>query len=102
VTVNPDLFSIIVDTYDLRSRFDAIVTSWEIGTTDKVAICQAACDEIGCSPQDSALIDNIAANVEGWIEAGGGGYVFRSDGQFIHDVEAGLVRGFEAADVARH
>jgi FMN phosphatase YigB (HAD superfamily) len=102
VTVNPDLFSIIVDTYDLRSRFDAIVTSWEIGTTDKVEICQAACDEIGCSPQDSALIDNIAANVEGWIEAGGGGYVFRSDGQFIHDVEAGLVRGFEAADVARH
>jgi hypothetical protein len=45
------------------------------------------------------LIDNIAASLEGWIEAGRGGYVFRSDSQFIHDVEAGLVRGFEAADV---
>lgn len=100
VTVNPDLFSMIVDTYDLASRFDAIVTSWEIGTTDKVAICQAACEEIGCSPQQSALIDNIAANVEGWIEGGGGGYVFRSDEQFIQDVEARLVPGFEAADVA--
>ena len=50
--------------------------------------------------QESALIDNIAANVEGWIEAGGGGYVFRSDEQFIQDVEARLVPGFEAADVA--
>lgn len=101
VTVNPDLFSIIVDTYGLASRFDAVVTSWEIGTTDKVAICQAACDEIGCSPQEAALIDNITTNVAGWIDAGGGGYVFRSDEQFIHDVEAGLVPGFDTADVAR-
>jgi FMN phosphatase YigB (HAD superfamily) len=101
VTVNPDLFSIIVDTYDLGSRFDAIVTSWEIGTTDKVAICQAACADVGCSPQDSALIDNIAANVEGWTRAGGTGYVFSSDEQFVHDVDAGLVPGFDAADVAR-
>lgn len=101
VTVNPDLFSMIVDTYDLASRFDAIVTSWETGTSDKVAICQAACERVGCSPPESVLIDNIAANVEAWIEAGGGGYVFRSDEQFIQDVETRLVPGFDAADVAR-
>jgi FMN phosphatase YigB (HAD superfamily) len=99
VTVNPDLFSMIIDTYDLASRFDAIVTSWEIGTTDKVAICRAACEKVGCLPQESALIDNVAANVEGWIEAGGAGYVFRSDEQFIQDARARLVSGFDEADV---
>lgn len=35
------------------------------------------------------------------IEKGDGGYVFRPDEQFIEDVEARLVPGFEAADVAR-
>jgi FMN phosphatase YigB (HAD superfamily) len=100
VTVNPDLFSMIAVSYDLASRFDAIVTSWEIGTTDKVAICQAACEQVGCAPRESALIDNTAENVERWIEAGGGGYVFRSDEQFIQDIEARRVPGFEPADVA--
>ena len=100
MTVNPDLFSMIIDTYDLASRFDAIVTSWEIGTTDKLAICQAACETIGCSPRESALIDNIAANVEDWIERGGGGYVFLSDEHFIRDVQARLAPGFQASDVA--
>jgi FMN phosphatase YigB (HAD superfamily) len=102
VTVNPDLFSSIVETYDLGGRFDAIVMSWQLGTTDKVAICHAACDELGCRPRDSALIDNIAVNVEGWMQAGGAGYVFRSDEEFIHDVEAGLVPGFDPADASRH
>jgi hypothetical protein len=44
------------------------------------------------------LIDNLAANIDGWSAAGGQTYL-SSDGTFASDVVSGLVPGFEVGDL---
>jgi FMN phosphatase YigB (HAD superfamily) len=101
VTVNPDLFSVIRDHYRLADNFDAVVTSWEEGTRDKTALCHRALEMLAVEdPGHTVLIDNMAENVQGWREEGGGGYLFRGDEAFGRDVRAGVIQGIAAADLA--
>jgi FMN phosphatase YigB (HAD superfamily) len=99
VTVNPDLFHRIVELHDLSSRFDVIVTSADVGTDDKKEMCRIACERLQAELDTTALIDDIEANVEAWVAAGGKGYVFRTDDRFASDVSVGRVPGFEPGDV---
>jgi len=98
VTVNPDLFGRLVERYRLADAFDTIVTSCEVGTEDKTAVCLRACEELGVDPPATVLVDNIEANVTGWRAAGGLGYLFAGDDAFAADVRRGAVPGFVAAD----
>jgi hypothetical protein len=100
VTVNPDIFSEVCDYYQLGVRFDAVVTSWEQGSDDKVDLCWRALELLQVDgPGGSVLIDNLASNVDGWSAAGGRGYVFSDDQAFVDDVAAGLVPGLQPSDV---
>lgn len=100
VTVNPDLFDEVVVHYGLAGLFDAIVTSGARGTDDKVELCRHALATLGVAdPEETILIDNVPANVEGWIAAGGMGYLYTSDDAFASDVTSGAVPGFDARDV---
>ena len=38
-------------------------------------------------------------NVDGWVAAGGQGYLFTDDKRFAEDVALGAVPGFEAHDL---
>jgi FMN phosphatase YigB (HAD superfamily) len=98
VTVNPDAFQTVVDLYSLRDRFDLIVTSANLGTVDKAAICSAACRALDVQASQTLLIDNIEANVDAWNQKGGQGYLFESDERFAADVQNGAVPGFEPED----
>jgi FMN phosphatase YigB (HAD superfamily) len=101
VTVNPDLFDDIARIHALHDRFDVIVASWEHGTDDKTELCHRALELIGDVEPDSAvLIDNIPANTDAWMRAGGHAYVLRDDTTFVDDVLHQRVPGFLAADVA--
>jgi hypothetical protein len=93
VTVNPDIFSIIVEHYDLDLVFDTIVTSWEEGTADKTELCDAARARLGAHRrQHSLLIDNTQENCDAWRGRGGRAYVFTNDRQFASD----QARGWDA------
>jgi FMN phosphatase YigB (HAD superfamily) len=99
VTVNPDLFANIAALYRLDERFDAIVTSAEIGSDDKVRICRVACARLRVDPADTVLLDNIGEHVSGWRAVGGAAYLFKDDALFTADVRGKLVPGFEPTDV---
>jgi beta-phosphoglucomutase-like phosphatase (HAD superfamily) len=100
VTVNPDdLPRDIADRHGIAPYFELIVTSAEIRSDNKSEICLVACERLGVSPTQSVLIDNIAANVESWVESGGLGYVFEGDDPFAEDVLSGRVPGFLTLDV---
>jgi hypothetical protein len=93
VTVNPDVFAIIVQHYELELVFDTIVTSWEEGTADKTELCDVARARLGRHHrQHSLLIDNTAANCDAWRAQGGHAYWFVSDHQFAAD----HARGWDA------
>ncbi len=93
VTVNPDIFSIIVEHYDLDLVFDTIVTSWDEGTADKSELCDVARARLGAHRrQHSLLIDNTQANCDAWRARGGRAYVFTNDHQFATD----YARGWDA------
>lgn len=95
VTVNPDLFADIAAHFALHDAFDLVVTSAEEGTVDKIELCQRALERLGGVPAaDSVLVDNIAPHVDGWVAAGGHGYLFHDDTTFASDVAAGRVPGF--------
>jgi hypothetical protein len=90
VTVNPDVFSIIVEHYELDLVFDTIVTSWEEGTADKSELCDVARARLGSRNRDHALlIDNTQANCDAWRARGGRAYVFTNDRQFARDQARG-------------
>jgi FMN phosphatase YigB (HAD superfamily) len=93
VTVNADLFTrFVVPNYDLDTTFDAIVTSWQMGTLDKADLCVIALAQLGgADPAEALLIDNLAANVDAWQARGGAGYLFRDDATFARDNPLGLV-----------
>jgi FMN phosphatase YigB (HAD superfamily) len=100
VTVNPDLFEEVVGNYSLLDVFDAVVTSAVHGTANKVMLCHRALAILGIDdPGEAVLIDNLAANINGWSAAGGQTYLFSSDGTFASDVVSGLVPGFEVGDL---
>ena len=50
-------------------------------------------------PSDTVLIDNLRVNIDGWVTAGGKGYLFVDDDAFADDVAYGKVPGFEARDL---
>jgi FMN phosphatase YigB (HAD superfamily) len=89
VTVNPDLFEdYIVPVYFLRTVFNAIVTSCQEGTVDKVRLCELALDRLGYdgNRDDALLIDNSLDLVQAWQQTGGRGYWFETDEKFAGDV----------------
>lgn len=93
VTVNPDVFAIIVEHYELDLVFDVIVTSWEEGTSDKTELCEVARARLGNRRREhSLLIDNMEANCDKWRACGGRAYVFTTDRQFAAD----HARGWDA------
>ncbi len=96
VTVNPDCFGAIAERCGVLPLFDLVVTSAELGTSDKAAMCEAACDRFGVSVEKTALVDNLEANVDSWRARGGCGYRFVDDLQFARDLTDGLIPGFDA------
>jgi hypothetical protein len=93
VTINPDVFSIIVEHYELDLVFDTIVTSWEEGTSDKSELCDVARARLGGHRRErSLLLDNSQENCDAWRARGGRSYLFTTDQQFAHD----HARGWDA------
>jgi FMN phosphatase YigB (HAD superfamily) len=89
VTVNPDLFADIVEHYRLDDLFDAIVVSSTEQTDDKLVLCERALRRLDTSITDALLIDNLAANVAAFRDAGGQAYHFVDDTTFAADLQAG-------------
>ena len=88
VTVNPDIFTKwIVPTYRLDDLFDLTMASWQIGSVDKSALCNAAISELGRGVERERvlLIDNVEDNVRSWREKGGLGYHFTDSRAFVKD-----------------
>jgi FMN phosphatase YigB (HAD superfamily) len=99
-TVNPDVFSrYVVPAYGLEALFDVVVTSWETGLVDKSALARRARMALGRSESlgTTLLIDNKAANVDEFIEAGGFGYHFKREESFAADYAHGLAGLLAAA-----
>lgn len=93
VTINPDFFSeVIVPLHRLDEPADAIVTSWEEGTSDKARLAEIAIERLGidCEPHESLLIDNRQDCVDAWQARGGLAYLFTSDEAFRVGVGGGL------------
>ena len=93
VTVNPDLWTeTIVPLYGFDTMADAIVSSWEEGTTDKGVLCSLALDRlhIECQPSAALLIDNKQSNLDSWAARGGIGYLYTTDTAFKRDVANGI------------
>ena len=93
VTVNPDVFTrFVVPKYRLAEHFPVIVTSWEEGTVDKATLCARAMERLGgvSAHADTLLIDNNEDAVRDWRLAGGQGYVYRGESQFVFDLETQL------------
>jgi FMN phosphatase YigB (HAD superfamily) len=89
VTVNPDLFADIVEHYGLDDLFDAIVVSSTEQTDDKLVLCERALRRLNAPITDALLIDNLAANVAAFRNAGGDAYHFIDDATFAADLRRG-------------
>jgi FMN phosphatase YigB (HAD superfamily) len=89
VTVNPDLFADIVEHYRLDVLFDAIVVSSTEQTDDKLLLCKRALHRLDRPITDALLIDNLAANVAAFRDAGGHAYHFIDDATFAADLRSG-------------
>lgn len=88
VTVNPDMFSAVtVGRYELAEVFPVIVTSWEENTLSKAALCDIALTRQGLGIQrpEALLLDNKQDNIEEWTDAGGVGYLFESEQEFMRN-----------------
>ena len=92
VTINPDVFTnFVVPIYELDRVFPVIVTSWQEKTLSKASLCTEALRRLGGSANSEALlIDNIEQNVREWEQAGGRGYWFRGETQFLADLHSSL------------
>jgi len=95
VTVNPDIFSlVVVPAYALSSQFEAIVTSWQTGSLDKAELCDRAIAML--NPQfrrdECLLIDNREDAVARWTDKGGAAFHFQGE-RDLHDRFAEFVRG---------
>jgi hypothetical protein len=87
VTVNPEIFTrVVVPEYQLDRRVDLIVTSWEQGTDDKVALCECAITQrIAVPLTEGLLVDNRADAIHAWRAKGGVAYHFRGENAFCED-----------------
>ena len=88
VTVNPDMFSAVtVGRYELAEVFPVIVTSWEENTLSKAALCDIALARLGLGIQrsEALLLDNKQDNIKEWTDAGGMGYLFESEQEFMRN-----------------
>jgi hypothetical protein len=93
-TVNSDLFSrFVVPTYDLDRVFDAIITSWEEGCCSKVTLAVLGLERLRVSINltETLLIDNRVDNIDEFVDAGGIGYLFTGEDNFVRDVERGVL-----------
>jgi len=93
VTVNPDVFTkYVVPFYRLDELFPVIVTSWQEKTENKTALCARAVQRLGGRSEygNVLLIDNIEKYIRDWEQAGGQGYVFRGETQFVADLKLNL------------
>jgi len=80
VTINPDIFTrVVVPTYGLQNRFEAIVTSWEEKTVSKADLCDIAMSRLTGAVDRGAclLVDNRMDNVLEWRGRGGVAWRFR-------------------------
>ncbi len=66
---------------------DAVVTSWQEGTSDKARLAEIAIERLGrdCEPREALLIDNRLDCVDAWQAKGGSTYLFTSDEAFRDD-----------------
>ena len=91
VTVNPDIFTnIVVPEYQLDRRVDLIVTSWQQGTEDKVALCECAVAQlrIAAPLKECLLVDSRADHVLAWRSNGGEAYHFLGEDTFCEEFSA--------------
>jgi epoxide hydrolase-like predicted phosphatase len=75
--------------YDFEDMCDVIVYSHEVGwMKPDPRIYHAACDRLGCAPQDAVLLDDLPANVDGARALGMHAVRFTDTAQAIADLEA--------------
>jgi hypothetical protein len=90
-TVNPDIFTnVVVPEYRLDRRVDLIVTSWQQGTEDRVALCGCVVARLGiAAPLNKCLLDdNRADRVLAWRSNGGAACHFRGEDAFCEEFAA--------------
>ena len=75
--------------YGFEDMCDVIVYSHEVGwRKPDPRIYHAACDRLGCAPQDAVLLDDVAANIDGARAVGMHAVLFTDTAQAIADLEA--------------
>jgi putative hydrolase of the HAD superfamily len=75
--------------YGFEDMCDVIVYSHEVGwRKPDPRIYHAVCERLGCAPQDTVLLDDVAANIEGARAVGMHGVVFTDTAQAIADLQA--------------
>ncbi len=93
VTVNPDLFTDVIEPIcGFDSTCDVIVTSWQERTIDKAILCEIAVQRLGlsCANRQALLIDNKQENIDAWASRDGAVYLFTTDDQFGRDLADGI------------
>jgi epoxide hydrolase-like predicted phosphatase len=80
--------------YGFEDMCDVIVYSHEVGwRKPDPRIYHAACQRLGCAPEDVVLLDDVPANIDGARAVAMHGIVFTNTAQAIADLEAHLARG---------
>jgi len=84
VTVNMDVFTrLVVPAHGFSKVFDTIVNSADVGTEDKMALCDIALSRMQCSSfETSLLIDDSAEVAAAFRLRGGKAYQFVTDVAF--------------------
>jgi len=79
---------VIVPTYGLATRFEAIVTSWREASLNKADLCAAAISRLPGTLESGRclLVDNKLENVEEWRARGGLGCHFRDAGSLAAEL----------------
>lgn len=75
--------------YGFEDMCDVIVYSHEVGwLKPDPRIYHAVCDALGCDPEESVLVDDVPANVDGAHAVGMHGVLFADTRQAIADLES--------------
>lgn len=87
--VSENLFVDLFHPEDQAALFDAVVLSSRVGMIKpSEAIYLLAADQLGVSPHEAVMIDDIERNVQGARDAGMQGIQFTSTPQVIADLDA--------------
>ncbi|MDC7219793.1 MAG: hypothetical protein PQJ59_07625 [Spirochaetales bacterium] len=84
-TINTDVFSdFLVPHFALDQKFDVIINSHETGLENKSELCFMVLEELKMNLEDNRvlLIDDKAKNIDEFRDAGGEGYLYKSDEEF--------------------